>query len=56
MRGLRMQVQNFRAYQNCRMGNSSVSSDLVLTSGAGLIAAANPVGGAVAGGILVGNY
>ena len=53
-----MQIKIFRAYQNCRMGNSnsSVSSDLVLTSGAGLIAAANPVGGAVAGGILVGNY
>ena len=53
-----MQVQIFRAYQNCRMGNeaSSVSGDVVLTSGAGLVAAFNPVAGAVVGGVLVGNY
>ena len=40
------------------MGNeaSSVSSDVVLTSGAGLVAAFNPVAGAVVGGILVRNY
>ena len=40
------------------MGNepSKVSSDLVLSSGAGLIAAFNPLAGAVVGAIVVGNY